>query len=299
MALTRVGLTPAALTRLRTFRGVVEYDGTEFSGWQVQPGRRTVQAVLEAALSRVIGAPVGVLAAGRTDAGVHAEGQAVSFRARTTIPPRGIAAACNAALPPDVAIRSLDPAPAAFHATRDAVSKVYRYEVRNSREPSPLARRTSHRVPGPLGVPRMRRAARALVGTHDFRAFRSNPGPLAEGQDAVRTIRRLELRRRGDRVTFEVEGDGFLHHMVRNIVGTLLLVGRGTWDPGRVAEALAARDRRAAGPTAPAHGLTLVSVAYGAPRRRRKIAPGARGRPTMAKGAGARPGARRGAEADA
>lgn len=246
----------------RTFRGTVSYEGTDFAGWQVQPGRRTVQATVEDALAGVLGERVPVLAAGRTDAGVHALGQALSFRAATAIPPRGILAAVNAALPEDVALLSLDHAPDDFHATRDALRKIYRYEVQVSRLRDPLRRRTAHRVPGLKSAAAMGRAAAVLVGTRDFRSFRTNPGPERKDETTVRTLFRAEVRRRGDTVLFEFEGDGFLHHMVRNLVGTLLQVGRGAWQEERVGEALAARDRSAAGPTAPARGLTMVAVLY-------------------------------------
>ncbi len=249
--------------RLLTFRGVVEYEGTGFSGWQEQPGARTVQGVLEEALRAVLGQEVALLAAGRTDAGVHAEGQAVSFRAATRIPPRGIAAACNARLPDDVAFLALERVPAAFHATRSARWKTYRYEILNRREPSPLRCRRTWRVPGALDQRRMAAAARVLRGTHDFRTFRSNPGPARAGEDTVRTLRAASVRRRGDLLVLEFRGDGFLHHMVRNIVGTLVQVGRGSRSPADVRRALLARDRAAGGPTAPAFGLTLVEVEYG------------------------------------
>ncbi len=280
-------------SRPRTFRGVVEYDGTDFHGWQVQAGGRTAQGVLEEALTRVLGARVPVLAAGRTDAGVHAEGQAVSFRAATSIPPRGIAAACNAILPPDLSVLSLEEAPAGFHATRDATGKVYRYEILLGSAPRPLLRRTTWRVPGRLDPRRMREAARLLVGRHDFRSFRSNPGNEAGRSGTVRTVRRIDVRRRGDRVLVEVEGDGFLYNMVRALVGTLVQAGRGAWEAERVAAALRARDRRAAGPTAPARGLTLVSVSYGRRRRPQKKDPPAAAPPRMEGGGGRRSAAAR------
>ena len=250
---------------VRWFCGVVEYDGTDFHGWQVQDGHRTVQEVLEGVLASVLGERVPVTASGRTDAGVHAEGQVVSFRAATALPPERIAAAVNARLPRDAALLSLADAPPGFHATRDAVSKVYRYLILPGRIPRPLLRRTTWRVPQPLDLRRMREGAAHLVGRHDFASFRSNPGPEAEGRGTVRTIhridvRRVDVRRRGGLVAVEVEGDGFLYNMVRSIAGTLVEVGRGRWEPARVREILEARDRGRAGPTAPARGLTLVSV---------------------------------------
>jgi len=258
-----------------TWRATISYDGTDFSGWQVQAGRRTVQGVLQEALSAVLGAPVSVVAAGRTDAGVHAEGQVVSFRAATGIPPEGIAGAANSLLPEDVSILDLRPAPASFHATFGAVGKVYRYEILSGRTRLPLRRRTSWRVASPLDLRRMRKAAALLVGRRDFRSFRTNPGIEDDRGSTVRHLRRLDIRRSGDRILLEFEGDGFLYNMVRAMVGTLVQVGRGTWTPERVGEALRAKDRRAGGPTAPPQGLTLVSVRYPGkgerlPRPRRK-----------------------------
>jgi tRNA pseudouridine38-40 synthase len=280
-----VGVGRRAAPRARTFRGTVSYDGTAFHGWQVQAGRRTVQGEVERALEEVLGARVPVLAAGRTDAGVHADGQAISFRAATAIPPGGLAAALNARLPEDAAVLSLEEAPRGFHATRDATGKVYRYEILASRTPRPLLRRTTWRIPAPLDAARMRRAARLLVGRRDFRSFRATPGPGEDRGTTVRRLRRISIRRRGESIVLEFEGEGFLRHMVRTIVGTLVQVGRGAWEPARVGEALRARDRRAAGPTAPARGLRLVSVSYPPDRPRRrgrrragKIAPARRGR---------------------
>jgi tRNA pseudouridine38-40 synthase len=247
----------------RTFRAVLEYDGTDFHGWQVQAGGRTVQGVLEEAIAAIHGSRAPVVAAGRTDAGVHAEGQVVSFRAATALAPERLAAALNARLPADVSVLSLEEAPPGFHAVRDAVSKVYRYGLLQGRESRPLLRRITWRVPQRLNLARMRRAAALLVGRHDFRSFRTNPGVGEGALGTVRTLHRLDVRRRGDLVTVEAEGDGFLYNMVRCIVGTLVDVGRGRWPPERVGEILEARDRSAAGPTAPARGLVLVSVDYG------------------------------------
>jgi tRNA pseudouridine38-40 synthase len=269
------GAAARAAAAPRTFRGVVEYDGTDFSGWQVQPGRRTVEGVLEAALADLLGAAVPVLAAGRTDAGVHAAGQGISFRAATALAPERLAAAVNARLPGDVRVLDLAAAAPDFHATHGARGKVYRYTLLCRREPSPLHRRTAWHVRAPLDPARLRRAAAALVGTHDFAAFRTNPGPAAAGGSTVRTLRSVRVRRAGDLVLLDFEGDGFLHHQVRNMAGTLVRAATGAWPVARVAAALASRDRRLAGPCAPAHALCLVSVAYGGARRRRHGGPGA------------------------
>jgi tRNA pseudouridine38-40 synthase len=268
----------------------MEYDGTDFSGWQVQPGRRTVQGAVEEALARIVGARVPVLAAGRTDAGVHALGQGISFRAATRIPAPDLARALNALLPPDAAVLDLDDAPPRFHATRDAAGKVYRYEILCGGPRRPSLRRTAWWIPRRLDAAAMRRASRCLVGRRDFASFRTNPGVAGERQSTVRTLRRLDVRRTPSGVVLEFEGDGFLYNMVRSLVGTLVQVGRGTWPGSRVADALAARDRRAAGPTAPPQGLTLVSVAWRKPGGGRKNGP----RPRSARRIAGRREAKRG-----
>lgn len=242
------------------WRLVVEYDGTDFEGWQLQPGARTVQGELESAFARLAGRRVVVYGAGRTDAGVHARGQVANARAETRHPPEVLRRALNALLPRDVAVRELEPAGDGFDARRDARSKLYAYRLWTGATRSPLEERWSHWVSVPLDLAALRAAARDLVGTHDFASFRAAGG---HGRTSVRTLTRIELAGAlGGELRFEFEGTGFLRHMVRNLVGTLLEVGRGRRPPAWAAEVLAARDRRAAGPTAPARGLTLVRVDY-------------------------------------
>jgi len=242
------------------WRLLLEYDGTDFAGWQLQPGARTVQGVLEAAFARITGRRVVVYGAGRTDAGVHAAGQVANARAETRLEPRVLQRALNASLPRDVAVRSLDPEADAFDARRDARSKLYLYRVWNAATRSPLHERWSHPVPVPLELGAMRAAAASLLGRHDFASFRAAG---ADGRTSVRTLTRLGVAGEpGGELRFEVEGEAFLRHMVRNLVGTLLEVGRGRRPAGWPAEVLAARDRRLAGPTAPARGLTLIRVDY-------------------------------------
>lgn len=245
------------------YRLVLEYDGTFFAGWQMQPdGRRTVQAELARALERITGARAVPLAAGRTDAGVHAEGQVASVRLETHLPDPTLLRALDAVLPPDLAVRELARAPDGFHALRDARAKLYRYAIWNGPTRSPLRAGRSLRVAGRLDAGAMARAARHLEGTHDFASF------CAAGSGArttVRTLRRVAVRLPAPgEIAVEILGEGFLRHMVRIAVGTLLEVGRGRREPDELPGILAARDRRAAGPTAPAHGLTLVRVDYDA-----------------------------------
>jgi tRNA pseudouridine38-40 synthase len=246
---------------VRTFRLTLEYDGTDLVGWQVQAGdTRTAQGELNAALARVTGETVSVVGAGRTDAGVHAEAQVASVRLATALAPDVLRRALNAVLPGDIAVRELVEAAPDFHALRDARGKLYRYAVWNGSGRSPLRNRSHHYEVTRLDAKAMGEGARALVGRHDFASFQ------AAGSDVLtseRTLWRFDVEARGDgEILFWVAGEGFLRHMVRIAVGTLLEVGRGRRTPAGVAEALAARERIAAGPTAPARGLTLVRVDY-------------------------------------
>jgi tRNA pseudouridine38-40 synthase len=244
-----------------TFRLVLEYDGTDFAGWQSQAGgERWVQATLAAALAELAGGPVRVTGAGRTDAGVHAEGQVAAATLETRLDADTLLRAVNAKLPADVAVRAAALAPDGFDPRREAKGKLYRYAVWNGAEPSPLRRRRTHAVREPLDVAAMRAAAAHLVGRHDFASFQ---GAGSAARSSVRTISGASVEgETGGEVRFELAGDGFLRHMVRNAVGTLLEVGLGRREAGSLPALLAARDRSRAGPTAPACGLTLVRVDY-------------------------------------
>jgi tRNA pseudouridine38-40 synthase len=243
------------------FKLTLAYDGAEFSGWQAQPERRTVQGELERAWREITGDTVRVNVAGRTDAGVHAVGQVASVESATNILPDALVLALNAKLPEDVAVRAVEPAPDGFHATHDAKRKRYRYTIYNDPRRPVFWRGYAWHVPTPLDVDAMHRGGQALVGTHDFISFQSAG---SERESTIRTIFAVEVMRiEGDaRVTIQVEGDGFLYNMVRAIAGTLVEVGRGKRDAAWIAEVLAARDRGAAGQTAPAHGLMLLRVDY-------------------------------------
>jgi tRNA pseudouridine38-40 synthase len=243
------------------FRLVLEYDGTDFSGWQVQAGaQRTIQGCLEDALRRVTGQSLRVTGSGRTDAGVHARGQVASVALETKLDSEGLLRALNGVLPPGIAVVDAAVVPSGFDARRDARSKLYVYSIWNASHPSPLRARTHYWVPSVLDLEAMAAAARACAGRHDFRSFQATGSDV---KTTVRTISRLEVRgeSRGE-ISIEVAGDGFLRHMVRNLAGTLIEVGRGRRSPDSMAAVLAARDRRRAGPTAPARGLTLVRVCY-------------------------------------
>jgi tRNA pseudouridine38-40 synthase len=246
---------------LPTWRLVVEYDGTDFEGWQRQRDARTVQDALETAFARVTGARPALHGAGRTDAGVHAEGQVASVRVETRLVPADLQRALNAVLPRDVAVKQLEVTPDAFHARRDARSKLYVYRLWTGAARSPLRERRAHWVSPRHDLDAMRAAAAALVGTRDFASFQ---GAGAPKRSTVRTLARLAVEGAwGGDVEIHAEADGFLRHMVRNLVGTLLEVGRGRRSAASMNALVEARDRNLAGPTAPAHGLTLVLVRYG------------------------------------
>ena len=249
---------------MATFCFTLEYDGTDFEGWQSQPkGHRTVQDTLEAALQRVTGQSVRLIAAGRTDAGVHAEGQVASAEIDTRLSCLELQRALNTIFPRDLAVVGLEERPTGFHAQHDARSKLYRYRIWNGSWPSPLRDRRSHWLRVPLDLAAMGEAAREFVGRHDFASLQTSG---SEVHDTVRTLYRVEVKgRSGGEIQIEVEGSGFLRHMVRTLAGILVEVGRGRLEPASVPTLLAARDRGAAPPTAPARGLTLVRVDYISP----------------------------------
>ncbi|HEX4262105.1 MAG TPA: tRNA pseudouridine(38-40) synthase TruA [Acetobacteraceae bacterium] len=240
---------------------LLEYDGTPFVGWQRQANGLSVQAVLEAAASALAGgAAVASTVAGRTDAGVHAAGQVVLLALDRPLSPEALREALNFHLKPHpVAVLRAAPAPPGWNPRFSAVARRYRYAILNRRaRPALLAGRVWH-VPHPLDAVAMAAAAQHLLGRHDFTSFRAS---ACQAKSPVRTLDRLDVRRDGEIIAIEAEARSFLHHQVRNIVGTLRLVGDGRWRPDDVAAALAARDRARAGPTAPPEGLTLVGVDY-------------------------------------
>ena len=241
------------------FKLILEYEGTAYHGWQVQPGLPTIQGLLQDALARIVGAPVSVTGAGRTDAGVHALAQVASFRADTRLDLPTLRRALNASLPRDIVVRQAAEVPPEFDARRSAQSKIYRYSILYRDHPSAFLGRHSLYVPHPLEFAAMARAAELVVGTHDFSAFRAGTCTAAT---PVRTVLRAAWRQDGDLWNFEITANAFLQYMVRILVGTLLEVGRGKRPPSHVAEVLVTKDRRRAGKTAPPHGLCLVEVHY-------------------------------------
>ena len=242
---------------LAAYKLVLSYDGTDFCGWQRQPNSRTVQGVIEQALARITGKKISVTGAGRTDAGVHALGQAASFRADLRLKKAELQRALNAVLPEDVRVLSVRKAPPDFNARKMAKAKVYRYRLFNGRRVSPFLVRYVLHWPGRLDIAKMSDAARLFVREADFTAFSSN-----RLLHPVRRIIRSEIKTRGPEITYTVEATGFLRYMVRTIMGTLLEVGRGKMEPQRVEEIFRQNRRSLAGPTAPAKGLCLVKVIY-------------------------------------
>lgn len=237
----------------------VEYDGTAFHGWQVQPNGRTVQGALEEALLRTTGEQRRVAGASRTDSGVHAEGQVAHFDTDSPLDPVQLARALNYWLPDDAAVLDCREADPAFDARRWASSKLYRYRIVRSWARRPLREGLALRDWRPLDADGMARCAAAVLGEHDFTSFASEH---TEVETRTRRLLRSEWLEAGDELHYMVEADGFLYNMVRILVGTMLEVGRGGMTPDAFVAALAARRRDAAGPTAPARGLTLVRVNY-------------------------------------
>lgn len=243
----------------RALRLVVAYDGTAYHGWQIQPGVPTIQGLLVGAAHRVLGEDARVIGASRTDAGVHARGQGVSITTTSALAVRAVQSALNAALPADVRVLSAIDADPGFDARRSAVGKRYAYLLDTADVPDPLLCRFAWHVPARLDVEAARAALGLARGRHDFSAFCA-----AAGRDADPTcvLRAVHVVRRRSRVALFFSGDRFLHHMVRNLVGSAVAVARGAHPVTWLGEVLASRDRSRAGVTAPAHGLMLLRVLY-------------------------------------
>jgi tRNA pseudouridine38-40 synthase len=260
------------------------YDGTDFQGWQVQPGLATIQGELQGALGRVTGESPLPQGSGRTDAGVHALAQVASFTLRAPIPPENLQRALNRTLPPTIRVLEATTAPSRFHARHSAVSKTYEYRIFREAICPPFLARYAYACPWRLDLNKLHTCARIFEGEHDFQSFAANDPDLSQRNSAAKefaddtealkiaplsTVRRLyssaweqQSSQSGTLLVYRVRGNGFLHHMVRNLVGTMLDVGRGQLALEEIPKILAARDRSVAGPTAPARGLFLHSVEY-------------------------------------
>lgn len=268
--------TPSAASQ--NWKLTLAYDGTDFSGWQIQPGEVTVQGELQAALGRIVGEAPLPQGSGRTDAGVHALAQVASFVLNAPIPASNLSRALNRTLPAAIRVLSAETVRPTFHARHSAEAKTYEYRIFRDEICPPILARYVYACRWPLDLDRLQAAADAFVGEHDFLSFaatdpdlatRTAPPELApsEPAGAVRTVFSSTWQKRqsesGELFVYRVRGSGFLHHMVRNLVGTMIDVGRGRLHPGQIPAILAARRRAAAGPTAPARGLFLHSVEYG------------------------------------
>jgi tRNA pseudouridine38-40 synthase len=245
----------------RNVKLLVAYDGTDFHGWQRQPGLRTVQGMIEQATRRVCQHQVNVVGAGRTDAGVHAAGQTANFVTTSDIPALNLMRAIGGRLPKDITLIHATDVPMMFHSTRAAQGKLYRYRIHNAtgRPAEKLCQRYVYHFWQPLDLDRMREAARAFIGEQDFAAMASRGD---ERGNTIRTVTACQVYRHYDEIRIDVEGRGFLYNQVRNMVGTLVEIGRGHWPMDCIGEILASRDRKRAGPTAPARGLSLQWVRY-------------------------------------
>ncbi len=246
---------------MRYIRLTLEYDGTNFSGWQKQTGTglRTVQGVLEKALEKLTGERIATCGAGRTDAGVHALGQVVSFGTEASIPVARFPAALNGVLPPDVVVKESEEVDASFHARYSAIAKQYRYLIWNGRLPSALWRNYSYHVPQPLDEKAMQDGACYFEGSHDFVAFSATGSSV---KSTVRNLLSFQVSRCGDWVIMTVTAEGFLYKMVRLMAGTLVAVGLGRCAPAKVGEILAAKEKGRGGPALPPQGLCLMRIYY-------------------------------------
>lgn len=244
---------------MRRVKLTIAYDGTNYCGWQVQPNGITIEEVVNKALSKLTGENIVVIGASRTDSGVHAMGNVAVFDTNTTIPPERIAMAVNRILPEDIVVVKSEEVPLDFHPRYCDCEKTYEYHIVNTRIPIPTKRLTNYFVSYELDIEKMREAASYLVGEHDFASFCNIKTDV---ESTVRTVKELEILKNGNEITIRISGNGFLYNMVRIIVGTLIRVGRGFYEPKQVKEILEAKNRKAAGVTAPPHGLMLMEIRY-------------------------------------
>jgi len=242
---------------MRRIKLIVSYDGTDYCGWQVQPGKRTIEGELNKALCSLLREEIAVIGASRTDSGVHGLGNIAVFDTESRIPGEKFSYALNQRLPEDIVVQSSSEAAPDYHPRKCSSTKTYEYRIWNDTFPNPLNHRYATFVYTPLDVERMSRGAKFLEGEHDFTSFCS---VATQVESKVRTIYSLEVIREGKMITLRVKGSGFLYNMVRIIAGTLIKVGQGAMEPELIPEILEAKDRQKAGPTAPPEGLTLVEI---------------------------------------
>ena len=237
---------------------VIEYDGTNYAGWQQQKNGKTIHQTLDKAIVKVVNEEIKLHGAGRTDAGTHAIGQVANFKTQANIPLFNLVQAINYYLPKDIVVKSAKKVPEKFHSRYSAKSKVYRYTILNNKTRNAIGRNYCHYYGTDLDIEKMQKASKALIGKHDFSTFKSK----SEVISSVRTIKKLEIKKKGEYLFFTIEADGFLYKMVRAIVGTLLEVGRGKMTLGKFRETVKSGIRAKAGNTVPANGLCLLRVKY-------------------------------------
>ncbi len=247
---------------MRNLKITLEYDGTDYCGWQIQSRYKkkpSIQSILEKTLQKIIREKIKLIGSGRTDAGVHARAQVANFKTKSNVPPEKLQLALNGNLPEDIVITKIEEVSPDFNSCFDAISKVYRYTILSRRYPSAALRNSAYFCSYPLDIKLMRQEARAILGKHDFKAFQAADNKV---RTSVRTIKKLNIKKEGDLIYIDIEAGGFLYNMARNIVGTLIEIGRGRFPKGSLSRILAAKDRRLAGPMVPACGLSLIKVRY-------------------------------------
>lgn len=247
------------MTNLKNIKLLIEYDGTAYHGWQHQPSHISIQQTLKEKIETIAKEKINLIGASRTDAGVHALAQAANFKTKSRMNEGEWQRALNSLLPSDIVIKEAEVVQPDFHARFSSKGKIYKYLILNQPVPSALNRNYAWHITYPLKFTEMRKAAKFLIGRHDFSSFRASS---CTAENPVRRIKRLAITKKDGFVQFTIEADAFLHHMVRNIIGTLIYVGIGKLSPGQIKTILKAKDRRLAGKTAPAHGLYLVKVIY-------------------------------------
>jgi len=246
----------------RNIKLEIEYDGTNYCGWQIQKRHqvtKSIQETIEKPLRKILQEKIRLIASGRTDAGVHAKGQVANFHTNSQIPLKKLQVALNSLLPPDIAIKNAREVNSNFHSRFNAKSKLYRYTILNNAQRSAFLRNTAYLYPYSLNLKLMRSESEMLLGEHNFKAFQASD---KKERSAIRTIKNLKIRKGKGLIYIDIEADGFLYNMARNIIGTLIEIGRGRFRKGDLEKILQAKDRKLAGPTAPARGLCLLRVKY-------------------------------------
>lgn len=246
---------------MRNIKLTIQYDGTNYAGWQFQRNARSIQEAIEEALKKLTGDDVNLIGSGRTDAGVHANGQVANFKTHSLLPIKNIQKGLNTILQKDIVIAKAEEAPLHFNSQRNAKSKLYRYIISPGDFVNPFIRGFAARCQYRLNIGHMKKAARHLLGRHDFRSFQTKDESTAK-ENTIRRIRKIRIEKSGNLVYIYIEADGFLYNMARSIAGTLIEAGRGRLKPDMVRDILAKKDRRFSGPTAPAKGLCLMKVRY-------------------------------------